>query len=276
MSDNAVGDVVIRPLRGQPEYRACEALQRETWGQRFRDLVPASIQQVTQEMGGVVSGAFADGRLVGFVFGMTGLRDGVVSHWSDMLAVSESHRGTGLGRRLKLHQRELLLERGVRHMIWTFDPLVARNAYLNLSVLGATVRTYKRDVYGETDSPLHEGLGTDRLLAEWELDSDRVIGRIQRTAPPPPLDPAAFLNPAHTDGELPNPGRRPEVLGERHIAVAVPADIMALKRADADLARAWRANVRWALETAFDEGYVCVEAGALDDGIAGYTLTRGF
>ncbi|HSH46616.1 MAG TPA: GNAT family N-acetyltransferase [Longimicrobiales bacterium] len=270
-----MSDVVIRPLQGMQEYRACEALQREVWGQHFRDLVPGSVQQVTQELGGVVSGAFHDGRLVGFVFGMTGLREGRLTHWSDMLAVTATHRGTGLGRRLKLHQREVLLERGVRHMLWTFDPLVARNAYLNLSVLGTTVREYRRDVYGETDSPLHDGLGTDRLLAEWDLDSDRVRDHIQRDGPPPPPDPAPLVNPPDTSGPLPRAGAVEIPAGERRIAVAVPADIMSLKARAPDVAREWRFNVRQAMESAFSEGYMAVQAGRLDDALSAYTLIRG-
>lgn len=269
-----MSDLVIRPLRDTAEYRACEALQRRVWGERFSDVVPASIQMVAQELGGVVSGAFREGALVGFVFGLTGLRDGRLTHWSDMLAVDPSHRNHGIGRRLKLHQRELLLERGIRHMLWTFDPLVARNGHLNLTVLGATARTYRRDAYGETDSPLHAGLGTDRLVAEWDLESERVRDRLG-SAPTPP-DPAPFINPPDRSGALPRPGAPLRTLDGPRLGIAIPADVMALRDADPDLVGEWRESVRTAFERAFEAGYVAVEATRLDDEIVAYTLARGF
>ena len=119
--------VTIRPLETRAEHEACVALQRDIWGQDFADVVPATILMVSQQVGGVASGAFdARGRLIGFVFGISGVRNRVTAHWSDMLAVRPEARGRGLGRRLKLHQRELLLAVGIERVYWTFDPLVAR------------------------------------------------------------------------------------------------------------------------------------------------------
>lgn len=273
-----MSELVIRPFREIPEYHACMALQREIWGEHFSDLAPMSILKVAQELSGVASGAFQDGELVGFVFGMTGIRDGRITHWSDMLGVAPAHRGTGLGRRLKLHQRDLLLDRGVDRMLWTFDPLMARNAYLNLTVLGATARTYLRDAYGESDSPLHAGLGTDRLLAEWELTDERVLERLgpSRHTPAPPTAP--FIDPPDRSGPLPRPGPgvTTGVLDAPELTVAIPADIMAVREADPGLAKEWRLSVRAALERAFEAGYVALESGRLDDEIAAYTLVRGF
>ena len=135
-------DPVIRPLGGRAEREACVALQERVWGDAFADRVPASVLMIALETGGVASGAFLDGRLVGFVFGITGLREGRPIHWSDMLAVAPEHRGEGIGHRLKLHQRALLLERGVETVRWTFDPLEARNAHINLRRLGAVAGEY--------------------------------------------------------------------------------------------------------------------------------------
>src|SRR6185312_6577847 len=152
----------IRHLATWAEYQACVGLQQDVWGVDFFDLVPASILKVSQRLGGVTAGAFdRDGRLVGFVFGMTGVERGQLVHWSDMLGVREEARDQGLGRKLKKFQRDTLRPMGVTVIYWTYDPLVARNAYLNLMQLGTDVVEYVTDMYGaRTSSALHEGLGT--------------------------------------------------------------------------------------------------------------------
>ena len=124
----------IRPFRTIEEFRACERLQEETWGEGFSERVPTATLKVVQIIGGIAAGAYArDGSLAGFVFGMTGVRDGELVHWSDMLAVKPSLRDSGLGTQLKAYQRQVMMERGVTKMHWTFDPLQSRNAYLNFS-----------------------------------------------------------------------------------------------------------------------------------------------
>lgn len=248
----------IRPLRTLEDRAACVALQQETWGHDFRDRVPGSILMVAEEIGGVASGAFEDGRLVGFVFGLTGVRDGRLVHWSDMLAVRGSHRGRGLGIALKLHQRERLLALGVETVLWTFDPLESRNAYLNLRRLGATARTYRRDLYGPPDSPLHAGIGTDRLLAEWPIGSARVR-RWLDGVPDDAMEDAPLLNPARSGDSFPQPSSRVRAPGGPAVRVAFPRDIQRLKAEDSDLAGAWRSNVREALERSFAAGYVAMD-----------------
>ena len=286
----------IRPLRTRTEREACLRLQEETWGPDFADRVPASVLMIALETGGIASGAFEEGHLVGFVFGITGLRDGSPVHWSDMLAVHPSHRGRGIGHRLKLHQRQELLDRGVRTMLWTFDPLEARNAHLNLNRLGAVVRTYRRDLYGDSASPLHAGFGTDRLLAEWQLDSERTRSRIGEAGPPAsggaPVggDDESAARAGHTDiggaGEAPflhgwrpgnphpAPGRDLAPPVEPVVRLSIPADIQALKRDDMTLAREWRSVVRSGFEDCFRAGYVAV---ALQRGTpaCNYVLVRG-
>jgi predicted GNAT superfamily acetyltransferase len=246
-----VTTVEIRPLRGLEEYARCVDLQEQTWGPDFEHRVPASILMVAAETGGVISGALEGGRLLGFVFGISGLRDGRPVHWSDMLAVRPEARDRGLGLRLKLHQRALLLERGIDRVLWTFDPLESRNAYLNLHKLGATVRSYRRDFYGASDSPLHAGIGTDRLVADWRITSDRVLSRIAGGAPA-------------------SGGRAP---GVDTVRVAIPPDIQALKRVDLDRAAAWRSRVREALEARLAEGFVAVDLERGPDR-SHYVLTR--
>ncbi|MEJ2538433.1 MAG: GNAT family N-acetyltransferase, partial [Gemmatimonadota bacterium] len=181
------GDGVrIRELAGIDEFRRAVAFQESIWGEGFSERVPASLMKVTRRLGGVVAGAFgSEEELVGFVYGMTGLEEGGPVHWSDILAVRPGLRDRGVGRRLKHFQRERVLGLGVDLMRWTFDPLESRNAYLNLGHLGAVVREYAVDMYGESDSPLHRGLGTDRYVVSWELTSNRVRDRVAGVRPPP-------------------------------------------------------------------------------------------
>ena len=131
-----ISGITIRPITDPAELEACVTIQHDTWGQTFSDIVPTSMLQITGKMGGVVSGAFNDaGRLLGLVYGITGIRHGRLSHWSHMLAVRPEVRNSGVGQALKFHQRGLLRDLGVEVMYWTFDPLVARNAHLNLNRL---------------------------------------------------------------------------------------------------------------------------------------------
>ena len=167
-------EIEIRPLATQKEYDACVALQRRTWGDSFTDVVPPSILQIAQRMGGVAVGAFDRKTLVGFVFGITGVEDGMVVHWSDMLAVAPKVRNHGVGRRLKEYQRTYLAKKGVKLIYWTYDPLVARNAHLNFNVFGVRVVEYVENMYGESHSPLHQGIGTDRFIVAWPV-ADREL-----------------------------------------------------------------------------------------------------
>ncbi len=250
----------IRPLVTLEEFKACVALQEATWGEGFSERVPSAILQVSQRLGGVASGAFDEtGELVGFVFGMTGLDEDGPLHWSDMLAVRERARDAGLGRRLKAHQRQVLLERGVTRMMWTFDPLQSRNAYLNLMKLGAVAREYVRDMYGQTDSPLHRGIGTDRLVALWLMDTERVERRLAggRRTPGASLSQAipALGAAAGSAGPHAHPGPEEPEVESGTVSVAIPADLDALKRLDPGLAAAWRQATRRVIEAYLCRGY---------------------
>lgn len=252
-------EITIRPLAGRAEREACVALQERVWGQNFSERVPASVLMIALETGGVASGAFDGDRLVGFVFGITGLEGDRPIHWSDMLAVDAEYRDRGLGYRLKAHQRERLLELGVETVRWTFDPLEAGNAHLNLRRLGAVAREYRRDVYGRSDSPLHAGIGTDRLVAEWQTASDRVAARMSGGSPSAVDGPDMVLNPPLPAGDIPRPSATITEPAGPAVGIAVPADIQALKKADLVTAAAWRKNVRAAFERAFEAGYTAVD-----------------
>jgi predicted GNAT superfamily acetyltransferase len=181
--------ILIRTCRGFEELQACVRMQTETWGYDESDVIPRKAFRVAQKIGGQVMGAFdaeirgappegSPESMVGFLFSLPGVKagNGVPRAYlhSHMLAVRENYRNRGLGTRLKLEQRLEALSRGIRHIEWTFDPLEIKNAFLNINKLGAIARGYEVDFYGVSSSRLQGGLPTDRLVAEWELDSPRV------------------------------------------------------------------------------------------------------
>ncbi len=166
--------IVLRRCHGIDEFRACVALQKEVWNFTDAELVPLRMFVVADKVGGQVMGAFDGNLMVGFALSVPGTRTGHIYLHSHMLAVRKEHRNGGLGRRLKLLQREEALSRGIELIEWTFDPLEIKNAYLNLEKLGAIARRYNINQYGITSSPLQGGLPSDRLIAEWWLKSKRV------------------------------------------------------------------------------------------------------
>lgn len=243
----------VRPIEDQAGYRACLELQRTTWGEECTELVPTSLLMVTRKIGGVLAGAFgADDQLLAFILGFAGQRDGRPIHWSHMLAVHPRARGRGLGRLLKLHQRKRLLERGIEVAYWTYDPLVSRNAHLNLNRLGVRVVGYESDMYGtRTNSSLHGPGGTDRFTVRWELDSERVR-RIVSGQPPTRAEDyadAPVLAPGHSGGPASPFPAAPRVLME------IPADVQSLKESDRDMVMSWRQLTRAVLPWYLDRGY---------------------
>jgi predicted GNAT superfamily acetyltransferase len=179
--------ISIRPCHGIEEFEACVRVEREVWKSSDIDVVPIPLFVVASETGGQVLGAFHGTDLVGFTLAIAGWRTRKPFLHSHMTAVLAGHRDRGVGRRLKLFQREDALSRGIGLVEWTFDPLVTKNAYFNFMRLGAIARRYLPNAYGITTSPLHGLLPTDRLVAEWHLRSDRVVRVLagkQAKAPP--------------------------------------------------------------------------------------------
>jgi len=170
--------LLIRPCVGFEELSACVQLQIDVWGYGDRDVIPRRVFSVAQAIGGQVIGAFAGDRLVGFAMALPGISQGRPYLHSHMLAVEPDYRNQGIGRRLKLFQREEALGRGITRMEWTFDPLEIKNSFLNVGKLGAIVRRYAVNFYGVSSSRLHGQVPTDRLYAEWWLDSDWVCSAL--------------------------------------------------------------------------------------------------
>lgn len=241
------GSLSVRPLESVADLRACVALQREIWGATYDEIVPASLLRASLRVGGVALGAIGPGgELVGFVFGLTGLRQGEVVHWSHMLGVLPTQRDRGIGRRLKEAQRAELAERGVARMYWTFDPLQARNAHLNIDRLGARVIEYVANMYGESRSPLHQA-GTDRMVVECA------------TSPDPAPRPDAVRIDATTPVLTPVPRAGDVLLDDATPASAlieIPWDLQELAGTALPGVAEWRAATRQYFQWALASGYV--------------------
>jgi len=250
-------EIVLRPLSTPAEFAQCTQLQRDTWGRDFTEVVPPALLLISQKVGGVAAGAFDDsGRLVGFVYGVSGMREGRPAHWSHMLAVRAELEGRGVGRALKLYQRDILLANGIAVAYWTFDPLVARNAHLNLNRFGARIAAYVPNMYGDdTQSELHSGLGTDRLVAQWDLDDERVHRAIR--GEPPLLPPGAADAPVVNVEEIGGVAAPVVTPFQDHgmVRVEIPADIQEVKEESPDVGVQWRSATRHAFRSYLDQGY---------------------
>ena len=179
------GSIIVRKCESLGDMRACVALQKEVWNFTDIELVPLRMFVVARKIGGQVIAAFEGKEMIGFALAIPGARNRYAYLHSQMLAVRPEYRNAGLGRRMKFFQREDALERGFELIEWTFDPLEIKNAYLNIEKLGAIARRYTVDQYGITSSPLQGGLPTDRLIAEWWLNSKRVDAMVRNGTHPP-------------------------------------------------------------------------------------------
>lgn len=244
--------IELRPLVTEAELAACVRMQREIWGDGYGELVPPVILKIVQKVGGVAAGAFdAAGRMLGFVFGITGVEHGRLVHWSHMLAVQPELRDSGLGRRLKEYQRAQIAPLGVELIYWTFDPMVARNAHLNLNRLGAEVVEYVLDMYGQSTSALHT-LGTDRLVVAWRVAESGREQVAQTTRPEAISDmprPAGAPGPSKPPIVNLNEAGAPVAAStsfpiEPEVRIAIPAELDRVLRESPELARRWQQSVQ--------------------------------
>jgi predicted GNAT superfamily acetyltransferase len=190
-------EIAVRKCQTLEEFQRCLKLQREIWGEADLEVEPVTMFVVAAHTGGQVLGAYDGDRMVGYTLAVAGLHAGNVPYLhSHMTGVQADYRDRGVGRMLKLYQREEAIGRGIRMIQWTFDPLEVKNAHFNLNRLGAICREYHANLYGLTTSPLHRGLPTDRLLAEWRLDSARTVAAINNLVKDAVEAPAAIELPA--------------------------------------------------------------------------------
>jgi predicted GNAT superfamily acetyltransferase len=243
--------LTYRPLTTPEDAAACFQLQGEIWGSAF-DRVPASLMRVATSIGGLAIGAFDEsGTLVGFVFSLAGLHNGEPIHWSHMLGVREAMRGTGVGRHLKEMQRSVLARRGIKRVLWTFDPLQARNAHLNFNRLGVSLLDYVENMYGITASPLHHGLATDRLvvmLPTTPVDADRAVskGFGASNGSVPVLTPFPRSGDIHVDLDD---------TAVPVVSIEIPADLQQVIATTPDVAGTWRLATRASFQRALRRGY---------------------
>ncbi|NOZ27480.1 MAG: GNAT family N-acetyltransferase [Chloroflexi bacterium] len=254
---------------------AVEELQRQVWPGSETDVAPGHILLTAAHNGGLVIGAYVRDRLVGFVFSFPGFdltpEGPRLKHCSHMLGVHPDYRDQGLGFALKRAQWQAVREQGIDHVIWTYDPLLSRNAHLNITKLGAVCNTYLREVYGQMRDGLNVGLPSDRFRVDWWVNSRRVVERL--TGEPPPRRGLSHylevgtrvLNSARWDeAGRPLPPESPQTAMEGGrplptVLVEIPADFLALKAARPDLALAWRLHTRALFEELFANGYLVTE-----------------
>ncbi len=257
-------NVVIRRLQSAREYKLAEDLQQAIWTTPDRlDVIPTHVQATVQRNGGLVLGAFApDGdEMVGYLLGFLGQHaDGRIKHCSHQMGVLAAYRSHGLGTSLKLVQREEVLKQGLDLVTWTYDPLEGPNAYLNIARLGATCSMYLRKPYGDMEDALNKGVEPDRFEVTWWIASERVAERVAtlragRSINPRPLPAVHQINhPQRVAAGFLAPDEWQIPAGEPFL-VEVPPNFREIKKADRELAVAWRENTRSLFEAAFAAGY---------------------
>ncbi|NOZ06611.1 MAG: hypothetical protein GXP41_09735 [Chloroflexi bacterium] len=256
-------DIIIRRLETAEEYKQTEDLQQAIWTTPDRlDVIPIHVQATVQRNGGLVLGAFApDGEMVGYLLGFLGQHtDGRIKHCSHQMGVLTAYRSHGVGTRLKLVQREEVLQQGFDLITWTYDPLEGPNAHLNIARLGATCSMYLRKPYGDMEDALNKGVDPDRFEVTWWIGRERVAKRVAalRAGHAPhlrALPSVAHINhPQRTETGLliPDDWQLP---GGEPFLVEVPPNFREIKKAARELAVAWRENTRDLFEAAFAAGY---------------------
>jgi predicted GNAT superfamily acetyltransferase len=254
----------LRDLTTLEDCRAVVALEKEVWGYTdAEDVVPAPVLIVTIKRGGVLIGAFEGERMVGFVYSLPGIKAGKVMQWSHMLGVTSDRRNSGLGRTLKLAQREKTLSLGLDLVEWTFDPMQALNAHLNFARLGVLSDEYEVNIYGESSSALHRGAPTDRLVAQWRLRSPIVEQCVLEGRRPirTPAEAAALPAANRLDRRSGPPASSDERLDldVAEAAIAIPTDFTELLATAPDAALAWRLATRRLFTAYFDRRYAATE-----------------
>jgi predicted GNAT superfamily acetyltransferase len=277
-------DWTIRVLETPIEMAAVENLQRRVWNAPDIEVVPKDLLLAAAHNGGLAIGAFVEDDLVGAVFGFPSFYstpDGPrLKHHSHILAVHPDWCSKGIGFALKRAQWQLVRNQGMDRITWTYDPLLSRNAHLNIARLGAVCNTYRRSEYGEMQDGLNAGLPSDRFQVDWWVNTERVKRRLSRRSRPVPvlahyrLAEATLLE-AHLDGvSLAQPAEGIPLLSGTLVLVEIPFNFQAVKAADLSLARDWRFYTREVFEKAFASGYLVTDF-VHEDERSFYVMTYG-
>ena len=272
--------MIIRDLHTIEEFRQIVELERTIWGYTDTgDIVTVPVFIFTVRRGAILIAAVDDsGKFVGFAYSVVGLADGRPMQWSHMTGVLPEHRG-GLGYRLKLEQRLRAIERGCDLIEWTFDPMQALNAHFNLAKLGAIVKEYAQNFYGESTSTLHRGTPTDRIIAHWRITEPHVLRRVE--AGPGlhlrshDVTDAPLANTSRHVGQWREPADVTHDLDTRRLRIEIPTGFTEMQRQAHDLALQWRLEVRGWFEAYLGRGYRAVDfALHREEGFGRYLLAR--
>ncbi len=261
---------IIRLIETPEEMPLVEHLQRNVWPDSETDVVPLHMLITAVHNGGLVLGAFIDEKIIGFIFGFPGLEttaDGPrPKHCSHMMGIHPDHRDSGVGFALKRAQWQMVRHQGLDHVTWTYDPLLSRNAYLNIAKLGAVCTTYRRAEYGEMRDGLNAGLPSDRFQLDWWINTRRVERRLgKRSRPTLKLTHVArsglhpFYSVQTSTNDLPRPPEHVPPFEERLLLAEIPGDVNTIKAKDFSLARDWRFFTRELFETAFSKNYIITD-----------------
>jgi predicted GNAT superfamily acetyltransferase len=258
--------IVIRDIESFDGMREVEELQKDVWQFSDLDIVPRTILVPTKEVGGVLVGAYHGSALVGFAYGFPGWENGQVTHHSHMLAVRPQYRNLDLGFKLKLAQRDRVLNQGIKRITWTFDPLQSRNAYFNFAKLGVVADSYRKNFYGATSSSFLHQAGTDRLWVTWLIDSERVRGRLENENRSK-ASPVGAVQLLRVGVNLsPESKAQSDSLNQDELAIDIPTNVGALQVEKPDLVVEWRKATRHAFVEAMTRGYVVEEFYRSQDG----------
>jgi len=278
---------VIKVLESPEDMASIEALQRDVWPGSETDVVPAHLLITAVHNGGLVVGAYLDDQLIGFVFGFPGIEftpDGPrPKHCSHMLGIHPDQRDSGIGFALKRAQWQMVRYQRLDHVTWTYDPLLSRNAYLNIAKLGAVCSSYRRSEYGDMRDGLNAGLPSDRFQVDWWINTRRVerrLGKRPRKSlklenfSKAQLQPLYSLRSSQQSNSWLRPPEHVSPLNGKLALAEIPSDFIALKNGDFALARDWRFFSRELFETAFAAGYIVTDF-VYDQSRSFYVLAHG-
>ncbi|RLE93590.1 MAG: hypothetical protein DRN04_06620 [Thermoprotei archaeon] len=265
-----VSSVIIREAKSIEDFRAIMDIQKKAWGMAEADVVPAHFLKAIADNGGVVYIAYDKEKPVGFVLGIPALKNGKLYHYSHMVAVIPEYRGKGIAYRLKLTQREKVLEQGLDLIMWTYDPLQGLNANFNFRKLGVVCRLYFRNYYGEMRDQINIGLPSDRFKVEWWIKSLRVSKKLSGSYPSPTLKDLESIAENVVETEVVKGIRVVKNItldsSSEVLLVEIPESISKVRDVDLKLALDWRLKTRELFEHYFRRGYIAVDFITVKEG----------
>ena len=233
--------IEVKRIKEIEDFKKLPEIQKNAWGFLDLDIEPHHLMTRVQKYGGLVHGLYVDSELIGFTYAIVGKWEGEYFIYSHQTAVRKEHQSRGFGFVLKKAQREEVLKMGYDVIRWNFDPLESMNSYFNIHRLGVIIKEYERDIYGKGESGLHKGLSTDRLIATWNLKSDRVVKKMKKK------DPSIIED---------IPSKNLENFTIEATYIEIPKNIRSLKETNLNEAIEWRTKTQSLFESAFQKGYV--------------------